>query len=148
MKTLFTLIFISALSFSYAQKDIFHELNTADEKGSVVILQDAAIREVMQDYAKAKEEEKVFSGYRIQIYFGTGHAARKKATDIRNKSITDFKNQEPHLIYQAPYFKVRIGDFRTRSEALKIMNDVKAIYPGAFIVKDYIDFPKLKNDED
>ena len=148
MKTIFTLIFILILNFSYGQKkDIFQELNTPTEGGNVVIMQDATIRQALKDYAKAKDEEKGLQGYRIQIYFGTGHSARQKATDIRNKFITEFEDQKPHLIYQAPYFKVRIGDFRTKSDALKIMDEIKAIYPGAFIVKDYIEFPELKTDE-
>jgi len=148
MKTIFTLFFVSILSIVYGQKkDIFHELNTPTDTGSVVIIQDATIRQAIKDYIKAKAEEKGMQGYRIQIYFGTGHSARKKATNIRNKCITQFENQKPHLIYQTPYFKVRIGDFRTKSEALKIMNDIKTIYPSAFIVKDYIEFPELKTNE-
>ena len=149
MKTTLTLIIILIFSFTYAQKkDIFQELNNPTDKGNVTIIQDATIGQAIKDYTKAKKEEEGLFGYRIQVYFGTGHSAREKATDIRNKAITQFKNHKPHLIYQAPYFKLRIGDFRKKSDALKIMDDIKAIYPGAFIVKDYIDFPKLKSNED
>jgi hypothetical protein len=47
------------------------------------------------------------------------------------------------MLFQTPNFKVRIGDFRNKSEALKTKAYIASKYPNAFIVKDNIQFPEL-----
>ena len=42
-----------------------------------------------------------------------------------------------------PNFKVRVGDFRTELEAIRLQRDLEYQYPGGFIVRDDIKFPKL-----
>ena len=43
--------------------------------------------------------------------------------------------------YANPYFKVTVGDFRTRSEAVKLLERIKGAFPSAFVVKENIEFP-------
>ena len=40
-----------------------------------------------------------------------------------------------------PYFKVTVGDFRTRSEAVKLLERIRGAFPSAFVVKENIEFP-------
>jgi hypothetical protein len=49
-----------------------------------------------------------------------------------------------HVKYISPNFRVRVGDFRTKNEALKLYREIKSNYPVAFIVADEIDFPLMK----
>jgi hypothetical protein len=42
---------------------------------------------------------------------------------------------------------VRVGNFRTKSEALSLQQRIRKNYPNAFIVKDMIQFPKLYTDK-
>ena len=39
-------------------------------------------------------------------------------------------------------YKVTIGDFRTKDEALRIYNALKGTYPTAYIIKENINFPR------
>jgi len=58
-------------------------------------------------------------------------------------------NQNRAFLYVkfiAPVFRVRVGDFRTKNEALKLLKNIQKDYPGAFIVPDIIDFPVLKSE--
>ena len=48
-----------------------------------------------------------------------------------------------YLIFQEPYYKVRIGDYRTKMEAEKFLNEIEQDYPNAFVVQDEINFPSL-----
>jgi hypothetical protein len=43
--------------------------------------------------------------------------------------------------YANPYFKVTVGDFRTRSEAMKLLERIRHEFPSAFVVKENITFP-------
>ena len=82
-----------------------------------------------------------FSGYRIQIHFGQDRTnANKAKTDFANK----YASLPSYLTYQQPYFKVCIGDFRTKLEAVRALNNIKKEYPGAFVVRDKINPPPLQ----
>jgi hypothetical protein len=43
--------------------------------------------------------------------------------------------------YANPYFKVTVGDFRTKSEAMELLSRIKSIFPAAFVVKENISYP-------
>lgn len=75
-------------------------------------------------------------GYRVQIHFGTEKA---KALEVKKKFDEDFDSIPSYLSYQQPYFKIRVGDLRTRLEAYKLQVGVKNEFPGAFIVQDEIE---------
>jgi hypothetical protein len=82
-----------------------------------------------------------FSGYRLQLYFGSGIQARAHAEKIRS----DFNALHPdirvYLSFKSPDFIVRAGDFRTKSDALKVLKSLTAGFANAFIVTDEIASP-------
>jgi hypothetical protein len=82
-------------------------------------------------------------GYRVQIYFGSGSSARIKAMKVKTDFLSAYPEVKAYIIYQSPDFKVRVGDFRTRSEALRLQKKIARDYPNAFIVPDGIQFPDL-----
>jgi len=145
-KTFLILFFFLITSlFSYGQdSNIFSELASyKHSSGKIIIFQDAKIRMLLNDYVKSKEKEKGINGYRIQIFFGSGHSARENANNIRNSFVSLHKDIPAHVVFEDPNFKVRVGDFRNKSDALKILIEVEAEYKGSYIVKDFIDFPDL-----
>ena len=79
-------------------------------------------------------------GYRVQIFFGS---ERKNATDAKTKLLQLLPDEEVYLIYQQPYFKVRVGDYRTRLEAEAVYRKLINDFDKAFIVPDKINLPKL-----
>ena len=48
-----------------------------------------------------------------------------------------------YFSYQAPYFKVLVGDYRNKNEAFEMYHKIKSTFPGLYIVKSRIKFPKL-----
>jgi hypothetical protein len=70
--------------------------------------------------------------------------AKDKAFNQKVKFLSKYPEYDVHVKYKAPDFKVRVGDFRTKNEALKLQKKIQQDYPGAFIVPDIIDFPLLK----
>lgn len=97
--------------------------------------QDAEVTELLSEYKSYNAKRDTRDGYRIQITY----------TDIRDdvyKSKGSMYKQFPELAsyveYEQPYFKLRIGDFKTRLDAAYYLQQVIVLYPGAFIVKDKI----------
>ena len=50
----------------------------------------------------------------------------------------DFPDLKSYVEYEEPYYKLRVGDFKTRLEATYFLQQVTTLYAGAFIVKDKI----------
>ena len=59
--------------------------------------------------------------------------------------MTRFKGMFPgvaaYRTYSNPFFRVTVGDFRTKSEAMQLLLQVKGAFPTAFIVKETIGYP-------
>jgi hypothetical protein len=79
-------------------------------------------------------------GFRIQIFFGS---ERKNAIEAKNKVLQLFPDADIYLIYQQPYFKVRVGDYRTKLEAHHLFKELLPHFDKIFIVPDKINLPKL-----
>ncbi len=143
----YNLLFVFILFFCvriWAQPEIFQSISTTKPGwGKVSLVQEPRIEAWVGKHIEINQKAKGFPGYRVQVYFGSGSDAKSIANKIR----TDLNNQYPdlgsYLLYEAPYFKVRVGDFRNRNEAYKSFKIVQATYPGAFIVEDLIGLPNL-----
>lgn len=73
-------------------------------------------------------------GYRIRIFSGSGHDASQQANQTRARFLSRYENIRAYITYVAPDYKVYIGDCRTRSEALKLFQEIKKDFPYAFLV--------------
>ena len=150
------LLFLGLFSFNISKAQIdFGEDFFEDEsflynlqqreigKGNITIYQDTRIDSLMQKNYDIRSEKQEIVGFRIQIYFESGRQAQAKAEEIQIKFTEEFIYIPSYLIYNAPFFKIRVGDYRTKSEALKSLQEIKTIYPTSFIIKDLIEFPEL-----
>ena len=87
------------------------------------------------------------AGYRVEIFNSSAFNAREQAFKMKKEFLSKYNNYNVHIKYAAPIFRVRVGDFRTKNEALKLHKSIQRDYPGAFVAPDVIDFPVLKTEE-
>lgn len=94
-------------------------------------------------HIQGNNKEKVGPGYRIQIYAGSRLEFANEAKADFLQAFGDF-DISIYQKWQPPHFRVRVGDFLSRSEAMREMATFRQIFPDAFIVKDEINLPKYK----
>ena len=58
---------------------------------------------------------------------------------MRAEFLKKYPNEESYLIYQAPNFKVRIGNYQDRLITHEHLAPIEIDFPGSFIVKDEIE---------
>lgn len=80
-------------------------------------------------------------GYRVQIFYGAG---RKEAFAIQSKFKASYPKHNTYITYKEPNYYLRVGDFRTRLEAQKFLNDLRPAYPTLFIFREKINAPVLE----
>jgi len=77
-------------------------------------------------------------GYRIRIFSESGVGAKEEQQRIRASFLSEFPEIDAYYRYDEPYFKVYVGDCRTRSEALKLYDLIEDKFPNPIIREDYI----------
>ena len=141
---LFTFYFL--LGKSFAQAD-----SVATIKDTVVVNKDPRLDILTQKQALINKRSQMmtsnglYKGYRLQL-LSTNN--RNQAFKLKYDLLTNFPDQKAYVSYQAPYFKVKFGNFLRRDEAEKIRKQLTRSYPaGVFIVEDAIEYTP-KDDED
>ncbi len=89
-----------------------------------------------------KSDNKI-QGWRIQIYNSSGKEARDEANEYRNKFLSKYPNLRAYLVYQPPYFKIRVGDYLTKPDAFRLYKEILAEFPVSYLVPDKINFPQF-----
>lgn len=142
----FCLMIAAAFSGSLTAQvttDVFARLEAKRPgTGTVRITQDVNIRNLVNLHVSQQRKINGIKGFRILIYMGSGQDARKEADQARAGFIRLFEDVSSYIRFEYPYFKVYVGDFRTKSDALQFLNQIENIYPDAFIRDDIVAFPK------
>ena len=91
--------------------------NLLDSMPGVEVLQDSAVGVLLQTALQGKMEWVEIDGYRVQIYSSNQQqAAKSEALDLEDR-IKEKIDQPVYVLYIPPFWKVRLGDFRTYEEA-------------------------------
>ena len=104
---------------------------------------DPKINDLLKHQTTQSKKSGTMSGFRLQIYFGSGENAHNQAIKIKTEFLSSNPNVKIYLQFKSPDFIVRVGNFRTKSEALKMKKALLFQFPNAFIIADEIAFPEL-----
>ncbi|MCH3881719.1 MULTISPECIES: SPOR domain-containing protein [Tenacibaculum] len=82
--------------------------------------------------AKKRDYNKSYGhGFRIQLYNGL----EKRARSTKGKFQVEFPGVYNKLDYDAPEWKVQVGNYKTRLEADKAINKIREKFSGAIVIK-------------
>ncbi len=80
----------------------------------------------------------LYKGYRLQFLSSND---RNQAFRLKFALMNKFPEHKAYVLYQAPYFKVRLGNFLKREDAEKARKQVQKIFSsGIYIVEDAIEY--------
>ncbi len=140
-----TVIYVPAVAVdsTLVGKDIFRLLGTHGRgEGTVRISQSGEILSAMDSHM-VNNAAKTLTGYRVRIFFDNKQTSRSDSEATMNRFKETFPEVPVYWSYVNPYFKLTVGDFRTRSEAMQLLSRLKNAFPAAFIVKEAINYPAL-----
>ncbi len=88
-------------------------------------------KEIKELIAKKRAfNDKYGYGYTIQIYYGN----ETKARSLRSKFRIDFPKVSTNLNYEQPYWKVQVGNYKTRLEANKAALKFSEKFSGLIVI--------------
>jgi hypothetical protein len=153
---IFTIILIYLVGKSSAQtfvktSDLFRNSN----KGHLNIIQDPALDTLISRYIllNKNQEEKIgyagIEGFRIQIYASLDLNAKVESSNIEIEFKDQFPDIDTYRIFAEPrWYKVRVGNFRSRVEAYKSYLIISKKYPASDLVRDIINLHDLNKKEE
>lgn len=129
--------------------DIFKSLAKRDSLSGarVTVIQDSAIENSMADRNRSTRAVKsgTGAGFRIQVFSSNvQRTAKSEAFNIEKEIRTAFPELGVYVSYTSPFWKVRVGDFKTSEEAQAFRPELIAAFPNLrnaiYTVKDKINF--------
>lgn len=91
----------------------------------------------------AANSQRSLSGFRVRIFFDNKQTARVESENTLKKFEQMYPDILAYMTYSNPYFKVTVGDCRTRSEAMALLRRIRKEFPSAFVVKENISYPAV-----
>jgi hypothetical protein len=135
-----------------SSSDLFKKKTDDPRAGQLNIIQDPALDTLMSRYILANQiqEEKNgytgIEGFRIQIYNSSNRNAREESGKVQGEFMSQFPDIKSYLIFAQPgYYKIRVGNFRSRTEATRLYIIISKKFPNADLVPDIISLPDLNN---
>lgn len=116
---LFLLAF-SIISYGQQQDTTFSSATAA-----VRIFQPEGLNQLTGHPSDARVHNGKARGYRIQIYNGID---RQKAKDIQLDFMRSHPGVQAYLTYSQPHFRVRVGDFPERNDAMDLYSSLQGNY--------------------
>lgn len=108
----------------------------------VIISQSRSMADAVNTNIEAAAVKKL-TGFRVRIFFDNKQNARARSQEVMNGFLSRYSSVRAYWSHESPFFKVTVGDFRTKSEAMKLLSEISAEYPAAFVVRESINFPPL-----
>ncbi|WP_010663124.1 SPOR domain-containing protein [Marinilabilia salmonicolor] len=116
--------------------DVFSRLEqVSSNQGIIAIEQSARMRALVNTHIDMNKRAGGVEGFRVQLYSGVGSKARQEALDAKGKVLADLPEENVFIEYSAPFWRVRVGNFRHKHEALPLLNKLKKIFPACYVVK-------------
>lgn len=130
---------------SFSQDTTWHK---GTDTSSVIVHKDPRLdllvkKQIQINEETSREARRIGKGYRLLVL---NTNKRDEAVAAKTKVYNFFPELKSYLIYQAPYYKLKVGNFKDKKEAEDYQKRLQKYFPdGVFIMNDTIEL-KLEKD--
>lgn len=112
---------------------------TAGNSGNIIIqpraledrLDPSAAPAVNEQPAEARPTHGRMAGYRVQVFSDNNvHTAKNEARTKSRHISARFPQYRTYVLYTSPYWRLKVGDFRTRQEADEAAGEIRKAFPA------------------
>jgi hypothetical protein len=147
MKFILVLISVFVINQVTAQNPGYSK----DTFSSVIVHRDPRFDEMAAKQAEINKHAYETTTHRIQGFRiqAANTQNRDEANAVKAELLRRFPDEKSYLLYQAPNFRVRIGNFLTQKDAFQLRKMISALYPnkGIYIVRDIIEYTPSADDD-
>lgn len=119
----------------YSQNDTCYSINE-----EIISINEQGINDLINKYEQILKKRKGVNGWKVQLQFKD---KEEEILKIKLKFIKLYPEIPVLLEYEEPYYRIRVGNCRTKLEAVKIQNMISKHFPNAYPVPEIINFSQL-----
>jgi hypothetical protein len=108
---------------------------------STGVVCDPRLDQLVMKHIQINQKLKTIDGFRIQLFSDSGANSKARAQAVVDEFQIKYPGTGVYLSFKSPNYKVRIGDFRSKLDAQRFLNEISIDYPNAFIVADPVNIP-------
>lgn len=105
------------------------KVNAQDQK--VNLNQNPKFEQILVEKRKTNTSLAINDSYKIQIFNGSSENAKKTLNEFKQI----FTGIDATIVFNTPYYKVWVGNFKTRIEAERNLVDIKKVYKNVLLIK-------------
>ncbi|WP_269234662.1 SPOR domain-containing protein [Flavobacterium flavigenum] len=106
-----------------------HNINAQDQ--NITLNQDPKFEQLLNDKRKINTSISTNDTYKIQVFSGKSDEAKKTLSNFKR----EFNNIDGTIIFNTPNYKVVVGNFKTRIEAERNLEEIRKKYKSVFLIK-------------
>jgi hypothetical protein len=95
--------------------------------------EDASVTRLVRNWVDGNRANPRIAGWQVQIMASTD---RTQVEEGRTRFRSFFPGVPADWIHEKPYYKLRVGAFRTRMEALAFISTISDVFPGGYPAKE------------
>lgn len=133
------LLLLASAAFVYADNQTI--VNHIEQFGNISVRQPEALARLLikssvtefdtENTGKSATQNRSRIGYRVQVFDDNNpRTARREAEARHNQIKSQFPTLNSYLTFNSPYWRVKVGDFRTRAEAEAAMAELRHAFPS------------------
>jgi len=130
MKKILIILFLIPL-LAFTQSD-----TTFNSKGSIISIDEEGITNLLHKYKTILRDKGGVDGWRLQIKFTS---KRENILPYQVKFTNLYPEIPAQITFDSPYYKLTVGNFKTKNEALKVKHKISKNFPGAHPISIIID---------
>ena len=118
------------------------EVSAQDSSANVVVNKDPRIdmlvnKQIEINEVTTRNSRRAAPGYRILVISSNN---RNKVIEAKTNMYREFPELKAYMMYQSPFFRLKVGNFRERPDAEEYLSRIQRFYPtGVYIVTDTIE---------
>lgn len=121
LKTPFSLLLLTTLL----------SINSAAQDRELTLSQDPKFEQLLNEKRKINVSLATNDSYKIQIYTGDSENSKRELGKFKS----DFNHLDATIIFNTPYYKVWVGNFKTKIDAQRHLIEIQKKYANSIIVK-------------
>jgi hypothetical protein len=112
------------------------------EEGNVTLIKDARLDALVKKLGTPIPPANTpqILGYRVQLFFDSD---KQLVDEARSRFISQFPKVDTYILFTAPNFVLKTGDFRTLLEAERVRETLLKEFPTSFVIKELINLPRI-----
>lgn len=122
---------LNKLSILTAISSFAISAQVAAQGSGTTLKQDPGFEQLLAEKRKINSSITVNDRYKIQVFNGDSETSKKHLAEVKR----NFKQYDATIVFSTPSYKVWVGNFKSRIEAERALNEMKKKYPNALMIK-------------